>query len=166
MANAIVVYGSTTGNTERAAKKIAKKLGIAEVKNITDLSASDFEDYDQLILGTSTWDEGELQEDWVSVFEDLDDVDLSDKTIALFGLGDQDAFGQWFVSGIGKIYRKVLSRGARVVGFWPTDGYDFQDSEGVESGKFVGLALDDDNQEDMTDDRIAAWCEQIKGDFS
>ncbi len=166
MANAIVVYGSTTGNTERAAKKIAKKLGIAEVKNITDLSASDFEDYDQLILGTSTWDEGELQEDWVSVFEDLDDVDLSDKTIALFGLGDQDAFGQWFVSGIGKIYRKVLSRGARVVGFWPTDGYDFQDSEGVENGKFVGLALDDDNQEDMTDERISAWCEQIKGDFS
>ena len=34
----------------------------------------------------------------------------------------------------------------------------------VKDGKFLGLPLDEDNEDDQTDDRIAAWVEQLKGE--
>ena len=43
-----------------------------------------------------------------------------------------------------------------------TDGYTFDDSDAVIDGKFVGLALDDLNEEDKTDERIDAWLADIK----
>ncbi|EAH9105226.1 flavodoxin, partial [Campylobacter jejuni] len=47
-----------------------------------------------------------------------------------------------------------------------TDGYTFEASDAVVDGKFVGLALDNDNQEDQTESRIDAWVEQIKPYFA
>lgn len=167
-----IFFGSDTGNTRKIAKSIAKKLGDAADKPV-DVKSAEVDDllkYDALILGTPTLGDGELpglksgagEESWEEFLEKLKGSDLSGKTIALFGLGDQDAYGHEFVDGLILLHDFVVAAGAKVVGFWPTDGYDFEKSKSIIDGKFVGLALDHENQSDLHDERVAAWLEQIK----
>jgi flavodoxin I len=161
-------FGSSTGNTEKCAKKIAAELGglIAEMKDIKKASVDDFDFVDGYIIGLSTVDEGLLQEDWRRFWDNIEDVDFQGKTVALFGLGDQVKYGKWFVDAIGIVHDKVTELGAKVVGPWPTDGYAYVASKAVRDGKFVGLVLDMENQGNLTDDRIKAWCEQIRPHFA
>ena len=160
-------FGSDTGNTEDVAEQIAKKIGEdnIEVMSIGDASPGDFEDFDKLILGLSTWYDGELQSEWEDFFEELDNIDFAGKTVAIFGLGDQLTYGEYFVDAIGLLYDKVIERGATVVGEWPTDGYDYDESVAERDGKFVGLPLDEDNESDLTEERIDKWLNQISGDL-
>ena len=161
-------FGSSTGNTEKCAKKIAAELGglIAEMKDIKKASVDDFDFVDGYIIGLSTVDEGLLQEDWRRFWDNIEDVDFQGKTVALFGLGDQVKYGKWFVDAIGIVHDKVTELGAKVVGPWPTDGYAYEATKAVRNGKFVGLVLDADNQANLTDDRIKAWCDQIRPHFA
>lgn len=161
-------YGSSTGNTEKCARKIAAELGslIAELKDIKRASVEDFDFVDGFIIGLSTVEEGQLQEDWRRFWDNIEDVDFGGKTVALFGLGDQVKYSKWFVDGIGIVRDKLSELGANVVGSWPTDGYTFESQRAVRDGKFVGLVLDEDNQKDLTDARIKAWCDQIRPHFS
>lgn len=157
-----VIYGSTTGNAEEIAQKIAEALG-SECVNIKDASAADFE-ADKLVLGSSTWGDGDLQDDWESF--DLDGIDFSGKTVALFSVGDSSGYPDTFCQAMAIIYDKVVAKGGKVVGSVSTDGYSFDSSEAVKDGKFVGLALDNDNESDKTDDRINAWIAEIKPSLS
>ncbi|MCW5943983.1 MAG: flavodoxin [Fimbriimonadaceae bacterium] len=161
-------YGSTTGNTEKVAKKIADAMKgkIAEVVDIKKASVDDFDFCDGYILGLSTVDEGLLQEDWRRFWDNMEDIDFDGKPVAIFGLGDQVKYGKWFVSAMGEVYDKVTELGANVVGAWPTDGYTYDDTTAVRDGKFVGLVIDEDNQADKTDARIATWVGQIGSAFS
>ena len=156
----IVIYGSSTGTCEAIAEKIAQKLG-CEAINVQDLTAETIDNHQNLILGTSTWGAGELQDDWYDGLRLLQAANLSDKTIALFGCGDCESYGDTFVGGIGELYNGIKESGARFVGAVSTDGYHFEDSEAVVDGKFVGLALDDINEDDKTDARINAWVAEI-----
>mgnify|MGYP000865285317 CR=1 FL=1 len=160
-------FGSSPGNTEKCAKKIAAELGslIAEMKDVKKASVDDFDFVDGFIIGLSTVDEGLLQEDWRRFWDDIEDVDFEGKTVALFGLGDQVKYGKWFVDAIGIVHDKLTSMGAKVVGEWPTDGYTYENTKSVRNGKFVGLVLDVDNQDDQTDARIKSWCDQIRPHF-
>ncbi|WP_338518766.1 flavodoxin FldB [Alteromonas gracilis] len=162
-------YGSTTCYTEMAAEKIQAQLNglfdeeVVILHNIKDVSLSRVADYDIVIFGISTWDFGELQEDWESHWEDVHGLDLSGKTIALFGLGDQLGYADWFQDALGMLHDAIVPSGCKIIGFWPNDGYEFAESKALtaDKSKFVGLSLDDENQYDKTDDRIASWCEQI-----
>ena len=91
----------------------------------------------------------------------LQGKNLADKTIALFGCGDCESYGDTFVGGIGELYNGIKESGANFVGAVSTDGYTFDDSEAVVDGKFVGLPLDDVNEDDKTDARIDAWIADI-----
>ena len=130
MAKARIFYGSSTGNTQRIASLIKEELGdlIESVTDIAKARPDDLASAQALILGVSTWEDGQLQEDWNDFFPELDGIDLSGTTVALFGLGDAYGFSGEFVNALGTLYRKVRERGATVVGAWPTDGYDFDDS--------------------------------------
>ena len=161
MATAIF-YASSTGNTADVANKISKQLGDIELFDIGDDGIKSIEDYDKIIFGISTWGEGELQDDWEEVLDDFSTIDFTGKTIALFGLGDQDGYPEYFLNAMGVIYEQILIMGGKIVGFWDTDGYDFDESEAIMNNRFVGLAIDEDNQEELTDERISKWCEQIK----
>ena len=99
MNKTIVVFGSSTGTCEAIAEKIAQKLG-CEVINVQDLTAEVVENNQNLILGTSTWGAGELQDDWYDGLKILQQADLSGKTIALFGCGDCASYGDTFVGGL------------------------------------------------------------------
>ena len=160
MNKTIVVFGSSTGTCEAIAEKIAQKLG-CEAINVQDLTAEVVENNQNLILGTSTWGAGELQDDWYDGLRVLQAASLADKTIALFGCGDCESYGDTFVGGIGELYNGIKESGANFVGTVSTDGYTFDDSEAVVDGKFVGLALDDVNEDDKTDSRIDAWIADI-----
>ena len=160
MNKTIVVYGSSTGTCEAIAEKIAQKLG-CEAINVQDLTADVVNNNQNLILGTSTWGAGELQDDWYDGLKVLQGADLSGKTIALFGCGDCSTYSDTFVGGIGELYNGIKSSGARFVGAVETDGYTFDDSEAVVDGKFIGLPLDDINEDDKTDTRIDAWISVI-----
>lgn len=155
-------YGSTNGNTQEAAEKIATNLG-AELYDVGKLKDGEvFKKYDCLIFGTSTWYDGELQDDWDSYLKELKKSDLSGKKIALFGLGDQEGYGSDFVSGMRVLYDAIIMQGGTVIGAWEDSGYSYEDSAAVIDGKFIGLALDEDNQSELSDERITRWCAQIK----
>ena len=153
-----IFYGSSGGNTQGVAKMIAKKLELSEsdVYDVSKAQASDLTAYDLLLFGTSTWGLGDLQDDWESFLREIDRVDLSDKKIALFGCGDSSSYADTFCDGMGKLYQAVKDK-ATVIGFTDPAGYSFDASEAVVDNQFVGLALDEDNESDLTEDRINQW---------
>ena len=162
MKKTAIVYGSTTGTCEDLAGRIAAKLGVDNVINVTDFNDSVIADNDNLILGTSTWGAGEVQDDWYDGIKVIKGADFSGKTVALFGCGDSDSYADTFVGGLAEIYNAAKEAGANIIGAVPTDGYTFDDSEAVVDGKFVGLALDEVNEDNKTDERIDAWVAQIQ----
>lgn len=173
MAKIGIFFGSDTGNTRRIAKMIADKLGDAAAKpvNVNKCSAEDWLQYDSLIIGSPTYGDGELpglsagleNESWEEFLPKLEGADLSGKTIAIFGLGDQVSYADNFVDAMGFIYDVVTDCGAKVVGAWDTDGYEFNASKGVlDDGKFIGLVLDQDNQKELSEMRVDSWLEEIK----
>lgn len=163
-----VIYGSTTGNTERAAELIAEQLGSqAVLHNIADLGLESIADYDVCIFGIPTWDFGELQEDWQDIWDDFAQLDLKGKPCALFGLGDQIGYGEWFLDAMGLLYDLLQEAGAQMYGQWSIEGYKFEASKALTEDEqfFVGLALDDDCQFAESDERIASWLLQLKPMF-
>lgn len=158
-----IIFGSSTGNTENAARIIAEKIEGSVLKSVTDIDSEFLERCSSLVLGTSTWGSGELQDDWEKGAEILKQSDLSGKKVALFGLGDQAEWADTFVDAMGILYDIVKDKGAAVVGSWGTEGYSFAQSAAVEGGKFVGLVLDDNNQSELTEERIEKWVQSIKG---
>ncbi|WP_019028531.1 flavodoxin FldB [Colwellia piezophila] len=163
-------YGSTTCYTEIVAEKIQAIIGadIVDIFNIKDQPLALCLDYDFIILGISTWDYGELQEDWESIWSDISQLDLGDKIIAIYGMGDQVGYTEWFQDALGMLHDQVLVQEAKVVGYWPTQGYEFVASKALtaDESHFVGLSLDEDSQYNLTDDRLDTWCEQILLEYS
>ena len=156
-------YGSGMGNTKRVAEMIKAELGdTVESHDIAKSFADDIRKYDALVLGTSTWQLGDLEDDWDAFFPDLDSIDFKGKRVAFFGLGDQVIYGESFCSGMRMLHDKVKERGATIVGSWPADGYSYESSKAVADGKFVGLAIDEENQAELTPQRVKQWVQQIK----
>ena len=136
--------------------------GVVELHDIADSSADNLSGYKYLILASPTWDIGQLQADWEGFFPDLDEIDFSGKTVAYFGTGDQSGYDDNFMDAMGILEEKVSELGGKTVGYWPIEGYDFNESRALRDGKFCGLALDEDNQPEETEGRIKAWAAQIK----
>ena len=161
-------YASSTGNTEDVARTIKEQMSGFDIdlKNISDCVDDAMKNYDLLIFGVSTWGDGDLQDDWEEYLANLNEENLMSKTVAIFGLGDQEEYCDNFLDAMGTIYDKVVQSGATVVGAWPTDGYDFEESTAVRDGEFVGLGLDEENQDELHDERITKWIELITPYFT
>ncbi|AMG31073.1 flavodoxin FldB [Grimontia hollisae] len=158
-------YGSTTCYTEMTAEKIRDIMGedLVDIHNIKETPIEKMNQYDLLLLGISTWDFGELQEDWEAVWSQLNGLKLEGKVVALFGLGDQEGYAEWYLDAMGLLHDALLPTGVKFIGYWPNEGYTFEASKALtDDGKyFVGLALDEDSQYELSDERIAAWCEKV-----
>ena len=159
-----VIYGSSTGTCQGLAEKIGQQLGVQDdgMIDVQNLSADVVNKYDVLILGTSTWGAGEMQDDWYDGVKVLKQAGLQGKTVAVFGCGDSESYSDTFCGGMAELYNAAKDAGATMMGEVATDGYNFDDSEAVVDGKFVGLALDEVNEDDKTDSRIEAWVEELK----
>ena len=170
-----IFFGTDTGRTRLVAKQIAKKLGdTADAPvNIGRTTLADFLAYDRLIVGSPTLGDGMLpgescglsQPSWEEFVPQLAAADLTGKTIAIFGLGDQKKYAHEFVDAIGILHDAFVACGARVIGRWPTVGYNFEASQAVDGDEFLGLALDQHHQPVLTEARIDAWLAQIKTEF-
>ncbi len=160
-----IFYATSTGNTEEVANKIHKNFSDFEIIDIASDGVSQMNDCSSFIIGAPTWGEGDLQDDWEDCFDELKDMDFKGKTVALFGLGDQDSYGDEFVNALGTLYEVVKENGANIIGFTSTDGYDYDYSTAELNGEFVGLVIDEDNQSDFTEERIETWCNTIKNEI-
>jgi len=169
-------FASSTGNTRRIAKAIKKRFDddtMAEALNVNKATPELVAGYTHLILGTSTLGGGQLPGlstdcmggGWEEFLPQLKDVDLSGKTVALFGLGDQNKYPDEFVDALGIIHEFVTARGAKVVGQWPADDYDFISSKALVNDEFVGLVLDQENQKALSDTRLETWLKLIAPEF-
>ncbi len=176
MARIGIFFGSNTGKTRKVAKMIKKRFDdetMADPLNVNRVSAEDIGKYDFLIFGTPTLGEGVLpglsadceSESWEECLPKLEGIDFNGKTIAIYGLGDQVGYAHEFLDAMIDLYEFFSEKGARIVGAWPTDGYEFDHSEAIVDGKFVGLALDLDNQSGLTEQRLDAWLKLIAADF-
>ncbi|MGX2983679.1 flavodoxin [Helicobacter sp. 23-1045] len=158
-----IFYGSTTGRTQEIAEAIAEKLGNCDLVDVANASKDDIAKYSNLILASSTYGDGDLQSDWEDFAGALSEDDFSGKVVAIVGLGDQDGYSDTFCDCIGLLAN--LAKKATLIGKTANEGYDFSESKGISGGEFLGLAIDDDNQSDLTAGRVEKWVEQIKGEF-
>lgn len=170
MKKTVLMYWPKGGNVEICAKLISEKFEDLEIKSIDQIRIEDLKKADQYIIGCSTvgsetWDNKDNSDPWPSFIDQLGEVGVKDKTVALFGLGDQVRWPMHFVDGIAVLNEQILSKGAKVVGKWPVEGYHHEESEAQEGDYFVGLALDEDIQSELSEERITKWVKQIKKEF-
>lgn len=160
-----IFYGSTMGTTEAVAEDIAKLLGVAsaDVHNVADAAADEADRYDLLVLGSSTWGCGDLQDDWYGFLDALKAKDLSGKKVALFGCGDSGSYPDTFCDAIGLIYDGLQQTGCTFTGSCQAEGYGPLASLAVRDGRLLGLTVDESAPE-KTDERVAAWCGQLKNE--
>ena len=162
-----LIYGSDTGNTELIAEDIKNLWDEVEVTTVDDLS-SDHWNHDKFILGIPTWYDGELQSDWEDYFEEFKTIDFTNKTVAIFGLGDQLGYEEWFCDGIGILAEVIMENGGKVIGYTEKDdSYDLDETPKslVDDNTFYGLCLDEDNQDELTQDRLVSWVDKLKKEY-
>ncbi|MEZ4866463.1 MAG: flavodoxin [Caldilineaceae bacterium] len=163
-------FGSTDGNTAYVADLIKAEFALTgqmtvELFDIAEFYLTEMLTFDYLMLGVPTWNTGQLQQDWEANLAELDELDLTGKRVALFGLGDQIGYPTTFADALFFVADKVQERGAQLVGRWPTVGYTFDQSWAVVDGAFVGIVLDQENQPELTPLRIAVWVQQLLTEF-
>lgn len=156
MSKTAIIYATFKGHTQAVAEKIKKAIGDADVLNVKDIQAKDIAPYDVLLLGTSSIGHGDIQKPWKEILPEFVKQDFSDKKVALFGLGNCKYHGDTFNGGMSHLY-KALKDVTPLLGQVSTDGYTYETSDSVVDGKFVGLALDEDNEPEKTDARIQNW---------
>jgi flavodoxin I len=117
MTRTIIVYGSTTGNTQTLAEKINDTLqkynGNVELVEVTDINASDLIAYDLILLGCSTWGTGELQNDFVFFEDEMKEIDLTHKKAACFGPGDRGY--ELFCEAVNILENRLEECGAQII---------------------------------------------------
>ncbi len=155
-----IIFGSDGGTTKTVANRIAKHAQGRAI-DIKAASVADFENCTLLVLGSPTYGAGDLQADWEAHLDKLTEARLTGKKVALFGTGDQVSYPDCFVDAMGVLYDFVVEKGANVVGFTETAGYEHTGSRAERDGQFVGLALDQDSQSSKTEKRIVAWVSQL-----
>lgn len=160
-----IFYGSSTGNTEMAAEKIKEQMGefVSHVADVAKSEPADMLPYDLLFLGVSTWNIGEMQDDWADFLPKMEGLDLAGKKIAIFAMGDAVGYSYNFLDAMGELWGVVKELGSpELIGTWPTEGYAFDESLGMyDENNFLGLGLDEDNESELTDDRIKAWLVKV-----
>lgn len=156
-----IFYGSTGGTTKGVVDEIEFNLENADVYDVKN-GIDNMDDYENLILAVPTYGVGELQEDWEKIFDKFKNIDFKDKVVALVGVGNQKTFGESFVGALKILYDVLVEKGAELIGFTSTEGYSFEECEAIIEDQFMGLVIDEANQDDETPDRIYDWIEEIK----
>ena len=162
-------FGPLKGAVNRVADKVKDAIGEENIEMVPvkDASTADLEKFDKIIFGISTigkesWDSNFSSNDWGKFLPEVSKVDFSSKTVAIFGLGDHVTYAHHFVNHIGLLAKELIKQNANIIGQVPTEGYEFEESEAIFDGQFIGLPVDEDFEPELTDERVNNWVEQIK----
>jgi flavodoxin I len=164
-----IIYGSDTGITDYITTLLVNKLDRKniDVIEVFTIKPKDFLKYDIILIGVPTWYVGDLQSDWEDFLPEFKKIDFTGIKVAFYGLGDQYGYPDNFVDGIGILAKVVLENGGEIFGYWPNVGYEFNESIGLApNGMFYGLAIDEDNQQEYTEERLDKWVKQIKKEIN
>lgn len=158
-----IFYGSTTGTTAEVAEMIAKQLGVAQpdVRNVSEAAPSDVAPYDVLLFGSSTWGDGDMQDDMHDFMDGISAMDLKGKKVAFFGCGD-DTMSDTFCNAVGEMYKDLVPTGATPIGVYNTFGFTYSHTDADVDGRIVGLLIDNTNHEDLTSTKVKEWCDELK----
>jgi flavodoxin I len=158
-----IFYGFSTGKTQWIAERITKEFGDnIEVNDIETIDPQKMQAYDLIIIGVSTWYAGGLSDYWEEVLPGLKNLRFEGKKIAIFGLGNQKGYPNNFGDAVGILANIFEPLGAELIGFTSTDGYEFNESAAVRNNQFIGLIIDEENQSELTSDRIKNWLVKVK----
>lgn len=164
-----IFFGTNTGNTETVVEKLKDSMESngfeIDVHDMSSASVDDFGEYENIIIASPTWNDGELQDDWDAVIDDVKGFNFAGKNLGFVGLGDQEGYPDNFLDALGTIWNAAKGSGPKLFGAWSAEGYTFDSSTAIVDGKFLGLAIDIENQDELTDDRISQWVKQIKGEL-
>lgn len=164
-------YGTDTGNTETVSEKVIESLqeltgqGNVDLHEIYQKKAEDVAAYEFIIFGQPTWYDGELQGDWEEFLPEIKKIDFKGKKVALFGLGDQYGYASYFCDSIGIFADMIEEQGGTIVGFTSVEGYEHDFSKAQRDDQFVGLCLDVDNEDELTEERIDKWLPEVINAF-
>jgi flavodoxin I len=159
------IFGSDAGTTEEIGEKLQTLLGNElELIDVANTSVDKINTYTNIIFASSTWGSGDLQSDWEDFENNLSEIKFDNKVVALLGLGDQEGYADTFCDAIGLIHEHIKDK-AHIIGQTSTDGYNYEASQAEVDGQFVGLVIDEDNQDDLTDERLEAWAKVLKEGF-
>ena len=172
MSKTAIFFGPLKGAVNRVADKLKEVIGEDKVEMIpvNDATVADIEKYDKIIFGMSTvgkdtWNSTYSNVDWAKFLPEIGKTRYEGKTIAIFGLGDHVTYAATFVDHIAVLANELINNGAVLTGMVPADEYEYDESEAVVDGMFLGLPIDEDFEPELTDERIEKWVKQISGDF-
>jgi len=166
MAKIGLFYGPKEGNVEKVAKLIASKIDAVDLIRIKEADANILSGYDNLIMGISTlgkhtWQSENEGGDWDGFLLKMKGVDLKGKKVAIFGLGDHIAYADFFVDSMADLAEVVKGTGATIIGQVSDEGYEYNESRAFIDGKFIGLPIDEDFEDDLTEERVDNWLKVI-----
>ena len=169
MAEIGIFWGSSTEMTSLASESIQQELSTFGHKvDSFDVreGIEKLTNYSNIIIGCPTWNIGELQDDWGMLFNDYQKLKFEGVTGAFFGVGDQYGYSCNYLDAVGLLARPFMEKGGKLIGRWPTEGYEFEESIALEGEEFLGLGLDYDNQDTLSEERIKKWVEIIQPEFN
>lgn len=162
-----IFYSFNSHKTKLVAEKIIEKYSENEIEavNAETVTEEEFLKFNRLILGVPTWFDGEFPNYWDEFVPAIEELDLSGKKIAIYGLADQKGYPENFGDAVGLMADLVRQRGAEVIGETSPEGYAFEGSKALQNGKFIGLIIDQENQARHTPERLDMWIEELKKNF-
>jgi len=167
--NVGIYFGTETGNTQDVAAAIQEQLqgcNVTACKDIAKVPVADLLEHEVLLLGVSTWNIGDIQYNWEEKLDEIQSQNYSGIKVGIFGLGDAAGYPDTFVDGMGILWERMKESGPELVGIWPSENYDFDESKGMhDDSHFLGLVIDEDGEAGMTSDRIKEWVAQLQAEL-
>ena len=173
MSKTAIFYSPKGGSVNSVAIKLGALIGKdkVDVIPVTEAEQADIARYNKMILVGSTvgadhWDNEIIVDEWTPFFAKIQGIRFEDKKLAIVGLGNSVLYPSHFADGMAVLYEKLIKQNAKVLGKVDSKDYDFEDSEALDDeGFFCGLALDEDNESELSTERLEKWILQLQPDF-
>ena len=173
MSKTALFYSPVGGNVNSVANKLGEMIGNdkVDVFPVKEVEKGDLYKYDKIILVGSTvgadhWDNEIIVDEWTEFFTKIKEISFENKKVAIVGLGNSVLYPEHFADGMAVLNEKIIQQNGELLGFVDAKDYDFTDSEAVnDDGFFCGLAIDEDNEAELTTERLEKWISTLKSDF-
>jgi len=173
MKKTALLFSPLGGSVNNVAIKLGEMIGSDKVDifHVKDFTKGDLPGYEQLIflgstVGADHWSNEVPEYEWQSFFTEMAETGFENKKVAIVGLGNSVLYPEHFADGMAHLYKSLTEKNAKIFGFVPEEGYTFTDSEALnEDGIFCGLPIDEDNEDELTTQRLEKWIILLKQDF-